>query len=232
MRGDLLSVFERATVLQIGGNPGRSERMAAGGVGQRGCFGPSLDHIEHVAAYHGIAGQIVALFEAYGVLPLRDFPNPAPEFPTRAHPGLRLTVYIPSFLVGMERPDFICGALASSHGHSGSLRSRSSDLARLASFGTCRASQARMKRCRAWRRNARARLGPILDALFQTSIRGLYIVSEAAGTASINLAMRSGRQVIDCITAELHRLNPPVQTDAYDVEIVGSAVIPAEILGA
>ena len=67
----------------------------------------------------------------------------------------------------------------------------------------------------------RTREVPILDALFQTSIRGLYIVGEAAGTASINLAMRSGRQVIDCITAELHGLNPPVQTDVHDVAIVG-----------
>ena len=38
--GDLLSVFEGATVLQISGNPGRSECMAAGGVGKGRCFGP------------------------------------------------------------------------------------------------------------------------------------------------------------------------------------------------
>ena len=40
------------------------------------------------------------LFHTYGVLPLRDFPNSAPEFPPGVHPGLRLTVSIPSFLGG------------------------------------------------------------------------------------------------------------------------------------
>src|SRR5713101_9727990 len=64
MRGDLLSVFEGATVLQICGNPGRSECMATGGVGKGGCFGPPLDHVQHVAADHRIAGELVALFEA------------------------------------------------------------------------------------------------------------------------------------------------------------------------
>jgi hypothetical protein len=63
VRGDLLSVFEGATVLQISGNPGRSECMAAGGVGQGGSFGPPLDHIKHITAYHRVAGELAALFE-------------------------------------------------------------------------------------------------------------------------------------------------------------------------
>ena len=64
MRGELLSVFEGGTVLQVSGNPGRSECMAAGGLGKSGCFGPSLNHIEYVAADYRIAGELVALFEA------------------------------------------------------------------------------------------------------------------------------------------------------------------------
>jgi len=64
VRGDLLSMFEGATVLQISGNPGRSECMAAGGIGKGGCFGPPLYHVKHVTADHRIAGELVALFEA------------------------------------------------------------------------------------------------------------------------------------------------------------------------
>ncbi len=67
----------------------------------------------------------------------------------------------------------------------------------------------------------RTREVPALDDTFQTSVRRLYVVGEAAGTASINLAMRSGRQVIEAIAAELRR--PPRSTDPnlYDVLIVG-----------
>jgi thioredoxin reductase (NADPH) len=62
---------------------------------------------------------------------------------------------------------------------------------------------------------------PLIDDTFQTSVRHLYLIGEAAGTASINLAMRSGRQVIEAIAAELKQLRPPVQPDVYDVAIVG-----------
>jgi thioredoxin reductase (NADPH) len=61
---------------------------------------------------------------------------------------------------------------------------------------------------------------PVLDDTFQTSIEGLYIIGEMGGTASINLAMRSGRQVIDAIAERLRHQGPP-QADLYDVLIVG-----------
>ena len=63
MRCDLLSVFERAAVLKIGRNPSRPKSMATGGVGEPGSFGPSLDHVKHVTAYHRIVGELVASFK-------------------------------------------------------------------------------------------------------------------------------------------------------------------------
>ena len=62
---------------------------------------------------------------------------------------------------------------------------------------------------------------PLIDDTFQTSVRHLYLIGEAAGTASINLAMRSGRQVIEAIAAQVKQLRTPVQPDVYDVAIVG-----------
>jgi thioredoxin reductase (NADPH) len=78
---------------------------------------------------------------------------------------------------------------------------------------------------------------PLIDDTFQTSVRHLYLVGEAAGTASINLAMRSGRQVIEAIEAELKRQRPPVPSDVYDVAIIGcgpaglGATATAQIMG-
>ncbi len=62
---------------------------------------------------------------------------------------------------------------------------------------------------------------PLIDDTYQTSVRHLYIIGEASGTASINLAMRTGRQVIEAIAAELKRSRPPADPSVYDVVIVG-----------
>src|SRR5215469_639585 len=64
MRGDLLGVLQGATILQIRGNSSGAKSMTTSGVGQGGPLGPPLDHVEHVAARHGISGEFVALFEA------------------------------------------------------------------------------------------------------------------------------------------------------------------------
>jgi thioredoxin reductase (NADPH) len=62
---------------------------------------------------------------------------------------------------------------------------------------------------------------PVLDDTFQTSIKGLYIVGELGGTASINLAMRSGRQVIEAIVENLRHSPGAPRQGVYDVLIVG-----------
>jgi thioredoxin reductase (NADPH) len=62
---------------------------------------------------------------------------------------------------------------------------------------------------------------PVLDDTYQTSIKGLYIIGETGGTASINLAMRSGRQVIEVIAENLKHSPAPPLADVADVLIVG-----------
>ncbi len=62
---------------------------------------------------------------------------------------------------------------------------------------------------------------PVLDDTYQTSIKGLFIVGEMGGTASINLAMRSGRQVIESIAESLKHSPSPAPEGLYDVLIVG-----------
>jgi thioredoxin reductase (NADPH) len=62
---------------------------------------------------------------------------------------------------------------------------------------------------------------PVLDDMYQTSIKGLYIIGELGGTASINLAMRSGRQVVEAIAESLRHSPEVQQPGTYDVLIVG-----------
>jgi len=61
------------------------------------------------------------------------------------------------------------------------------------------------------RRAAKKCRGPALDDTYQSSVPRLYIVGETAGTASINLAMRSGRQAIEFIANLLKFEQPAVE---------------------
>jgi thioredoxin reductase len=62
---------------------------------------------------------------------------------------------------------------------------------------------------------------PALDDSYQSNVTGLYVVGETAGTASINLAMRSGRQAVEFVASALKGLKPAPQPEVYDVAIVG-----------
>jgi thioredoxin reductase len=62
---------------------------------------------------------------------------------------------------------------------------------------------------------------PALDDSYQSSVERLYIVGETAGTASINLAMRSGRQAIEFISNRLKFDKPASKPDIYDVAVIG-----------
>ena len=62
---------------------------------------------------------------------------------------------------------------------------------------------------------------PALDDSYQSSVPGLYVVGETAGTASINLAMRSGRQAVEFIASALRGVKPAPQPEVYDIAIVG-----------
>jgi|GEM_PF-1289709 len=62
---------------------------------------------------------------------------------------------------------------------------------------------------------------PLLDDSYQSSVSGLYVIGETAGTASINLAMRSGRQAIEFAASALGGIKAEPRPDLYDVAIVG-----------
>jgi hypothetical protein len=64
MRSDLLSVLERAAILQIGRNAGRAESMTAGRVGEAGLLRPTFDHPQHIVGLHPVLRQPVALTNA------------------------------------------------------------------------------------------------------------------------------------------------------------------------
>jgi thioredoxin reductase (NADPH) len=63
---------------------------------------------------------------------------------------------------------------------------------------------------------------PLLDDTYNSNVPGLYVVGETAGTASINLAMRSGRQAVQFIANRLKAEKPADVPDIYDVVVVGS----------
>jgi thioredoxin reductase len=62
---------------------------------------------------------------------------------------------------------------------------------------------------------------PALDDTYQSSVPRVYVAGEAGGTASINFAMRSGRQVIEAIASVLRHEKRAVEPEVYDVAIIG-----------
>lgn len=162
------------------------------------------------------------LFHSYGVVPIRDFPDPAPKFPPNGPQRLALTLYVPhlvrssatgspavAFTQSRLAPWWIgllaCAVLA------GATLGWIRILPRKESAQEVVAGVAPQP----------SREVPAIDDTFQTSIPHLYIVGEAAGTASINLAMRSGRQVIEALLNELRSTRPLARPDVCDVIIVG-----------
>jgi thioredoxin reductase len=62
---------------------------------------------------------------------------------------------------------------------------------------------------------------PMLDDTYQASVPRLYIAGDAGETASINYAMRSGRQVSESIASAIRLEKRPLETETYDVAIIG-----------
>jgi thioredoxin reductase len=163
------------------------------------------------------------LFHAYGVVPTLDFPNPAPNFPPHQVRYFELTVYAPNW--ARTRGDTRLGPIA--------LRPTvfSPWWMGLVAIGLVAfwfAGHVRELPQKHVSHEAapdvapqRSKEVPAIDDTYQTSVRHLYIVGEASGTASINLAMRSGRQVIEAIANELRHSAPKMRPDLYDVVIVG-----------
>jgi thioredoxin reductase (NADPH) len=179
------------------------------------------------------------LFHAYGVVPTLDFPNRAPNFPPNQARPFELTVYVPHWAWnrgGMQFGPVPLRPIVFSPWWMG-----------LVAIGLVAYLFARYVKELPQKHVSheaapdvapqRSKEVPALDDTYQTSVRHLYIVGEAAGTASINLAMRSGRQVIEAIANELHHSAPQIRPGLYDVVIVGcgpaglGATATAKVLG-
>ena len=160
-------------------------------------------------------------FHTYGPMPSRDFPTRAPEVRPHQPAGLRLALYVP--------------ALAHAHGSVSGIRMRHivvspwwmSALAIVATGAMLGAWLRYLPTLTAAQRAVgnvapqRTTEVPALDDAYQSSVPRLYIVGETAGTSSINLAMRSGRQAIEFIANLLKFEKPAVDAEIYDVVIVG-----------
>jgi thioredoxin reductase (NADPH) len=201
--------------------------IAAGSAGEGG-RGPRV-----VACYQ------CHLFHAYGVVPTLDFPNRAPNFPPKQTEPFELKVFVPHW------------SWSESSSGLGPVPLRAivffpwwMGLAALGLVGYLFTRYVRELPEKHSSSEAtpdvapqRAKEVPLLDDTYQTSVRHLYIVGEAAGTASINLAMRSGRQVIEAIASELRHVAPQVRPSLYDVVIVGcgpaglGATATAKVMG-
>jgi len=158
------------------------------------------------------------LFHTYGMVPLRDFPKPAPRFPL--HPRAIITVNLPTLAMAQApliklvwHPHHLqpwwLGAVAGL----GVALLLAGYIATLPTPPEAAAKSGVAPQ--------RGHQFPVIDDTFETNLARLYVVGEAAGTASINLAMRSGRQVVQAIATRLRHLNPPPKPDLYDVAIVG-----------
>jgi thioredoxin reductase (NADPH) len=160
-------------------------------------------------------------FHIYGAGPTKDFPNAAPTERPHLHHGLTLAMYVPAVL----RANRVIGTIAMRHivvdpWWVGALA--------LVTTGTLFGAWMRyLPRLTTMRRTVgnvasqRTTEVPALDDTFQSTVSRLYIVGETAGTASINLAMRSGRQAIEFIANLIKFEKPQTTTDVYDVAIIG-----------
>ena len=161
-------------------------------------------------------------FHSYGPLRATDFTGPAPKFPPNSRPHLALTLYVPTF--ADAHTNAIAGlSLRQVHLTPWWLGSVALILLVIAAVGYVRIipGPAATREAMAGVAPQRTPEVPIIDDTFQSSVRHLYIVGEAAGTASINLAMRSGRQVIEAVANELKRLRFPAEAGVCEVAIIG-----------
>jgi thioredoxin reductase len=179
------------------------------------------------------------LFHAYGVVPTLDFTSPAPKFPPNKPRYFELIVYVPHWI--HQPGDLQLGPVALrptifSPWWMG-LIAIGLVAYRFASFLNAFTQKDKSHEARPDVAPQRSKEVPALDDTYQTNVRHLYIVGEAAGTASINLAMRSGRQVIEAIANELRHSMQQVRPDLYDVAIVGcgpaglGATATAKVMG-
>ena len=196
--------------------------QAAPGAPAQAHRGPLLAGVANAAATGDGGASVTACgachpFHIHGPLQANDFTKPVPTVLPDAKPHLTLTLYLPvldrAHRMGLRRVPMMpwligwFGLLAAALCVAGLVRL----LPRPAAAREVVAGVAPQ----------RTQEVPLIDDTYQTSVRHLYIIGEASGTASINLAMRSGRQVIEAVAAQLKGARAPVDPSVYDVVIVG-----------
>jgi thioredoxin reductase len=160
------------------------------------------------------------LFHTHGPVPSHDFSRTAPLALPGAPAHLAWTLYLPGVSRVKGVPAVRMHAIRFApwlFGFFGLI------VAALCAIGFVRVLPAPPVEAEVVTAVAPQRLGqvPLIDDTYQTNVRHLYIVGEASGTASINLAMRSGRQVIEAIAAELKAHPERQAAPEYEVVIVG-----------
>ncbi|HLI78884.1 MAG TPA: NAD(P)-binding domain-containing protein [Candidatus Binataceae bacterium] len=160
-------------------------------------------------------------FHVSGPTPTHDFTGPPPITRPHLNPGLTFAMYVPGFarahggVHGIQMHHILInpwwmGALAL--------------IATGTMFGAWMRYLPRLTTLQRTVGNVapqRTTEVPALDDTYQSTVARLYIVGETAGTASINLAMRSGRQSIEFIANLLKFEKAATAPDVYDVAIVG-----------
>jgi thioredoxin reductase (NADPH) len=160
-------------------------------------------------------------FHIYGATPTHDFATPAPDARPHMHHGLTLAMDLPTIAHPHgEIRGIVMRQVLANPWWMGALA--------LVVAGTMFGAWMRylpnlttIQRTVGNVAPQRTTQVPALDDTFQSSVPRLYIVGETAGTASINLAMRSGRQSIEFIANLLKFEKPSVAPDVYDVAIIG-----------
>jgi thioredoxin reductase (NADPH) len=203
--------------------PGALQRSAS----ERESQGPGFPGLEGLAMAQVSNPRVVACgqchwFHSHGPVPTLDFTKPALKEPPGGRGRIVLVAYVPQLrhragsaipAVGLERTELSPWGI----GAIGFI------LVGLCAVAYTRFLPAAEEHSAAVMESAPQRIikTPVLDDTYETSIRGLYIIGEMGGTASINLAMRSGRQVIESIAETLKHSQRPPEPGLYDVLIVG-----------
>jgi len=160
-------------------------------------------------------------FHVAGPGPTRDFTTPAPDVRPKLNPGVSFAMNVPG--------------LARAHGGVHGIQMHRivvnpwwmAGLAVLVTGTMFGAWMTYLPRLTTLQRTVgnvapqRTTEVPQLDDTYQSTVPRLYIVGETAGTASINLAMRSGRQSIEFISNLLKFDKTATAPDVYDIAIVG-----------
>jgi thioredoxin reductase (NADPH) len=160
-------------------------------------------------------------FHTYGTERTTDFPTRAPDVRPHSPPRLTVAMYVPAIVRGPGGPSgFSLRRVLINPWWMGLL----AFVVTGTMLGTWVRAMPRLITEDRSIGNVAPQRGaevPALDDTYQSSVPRLYVVGETAGTASINLAMRSGRQSIEFIANLLKFEKAQVAPEVYDVAIIG-----------